>query len=124
MGKPLENEADTIVWSSGAGRGLAVWSKWMRGNDELRALGYPAKAPGLSTGGIVTDDAWLDLEEECDGRTAIVVETAINGLPPAMRAAIERYCELTSSVRMRDYHGQLADACGRIYRALVSKGCA
>lgn len=118
-----EQRLSAVVEASGAVIALELWTQWMHSASDLRAMWYPAKSCGLRGGGVVTNDAFHDLEEECNSVTIQTVEAAVNCLPPAMRAAVERYCGLCFCVTIRDYESQLAEACSRIRRALVANGC-
>lgn len=102
---------------------LQLWRDWMSNNfAEIRELWYPARTPGLSNGGVVTEEAWEDLETECEQRIVQTVQGAIAGMTPTMRGAIEHSLGLSSVLRIRDYEGQLEEARQRVYRAVLSQG--
>lgn len=106
-------------------RALSLWATWMRSDSsELRALWYPGQSIGVMSGGVVTEDAWQDLEDECNSRIVQVVNAAIDSLLPAQRVAIQQYCGMVRVFRVRDIESALAEAQARVYRALVANGCA
>jgi hypothetical protein len=51
-------------------------------------LGYPPASAGFSSGGVVSADAWEDLEDEVDSHTVAAVDAIIDSLLPIHRAAI------------------------------------
>jgi hypothetical protein len=102
---------------------LSLWADHMANNfSEIRALWYPARTPGLSGGWVVSQDAFEDLECECEQRIVQVVQGAVTSMPPAMRAALELSLGLSAVVRVKDYEGQLAEARARVFRAVVGAG--
>lgn len=102
---------------------LGLWRDWM-GNDfaEIRKIWFPASTPGLHGRQVVTEDAWEELESECESRIVLCVQAAVENLTAAQRGALERHLGLTACVRIRDYAGQLEEAKMKVWRHLLANG--
>ena len=102
---------------------LELWHQWMANNfSVLREIWYPSRTPGLSGGGVVSEDAFEDLESECEERIVQTVQGVVASMPPGMRGALEHSLGLTAVLRIRDYENQLAEARARVYRAVIGAG--
>ena len=102
---------------------LELWRSHMANNfSVLRALWYPPRTPGLSSGYVVSEDAFEELADECEERIVQVVQGVVVGLPPAMRGALEHSLGLSAVLRVRNYEDQLAEARARVYRAVLGAG--
>lgn len=102
---------------------LHLWHGWMANNfSVLREIWYPSRTPGLSGGGVVTEDAFEELESECEERIVQVVQGVVESLTPGMRGALEHSLGLSAVLRVRDYEDQLAEARARVYRAVIGCG--
>lgn len=102
---------------------LDLWCDYMRSDwTELRPLWYPHRSPGLTGGWARGQEAWHDLEDECEGRIVIVVNAAVGNMPPAMRAALEASLGLLSVCRVRNAEEMALEAKARVWRALLAEG--
>lgn len=102
---------------------LSLWTDWMRSDwSELRPLWYPKESPGLVGGWARGSEAWTDLEEECEGRIVIIVNTAVGNMPAPMRAALEASLGLLSVCRVRNAEEMAQQARERVWRALCAEG--
>lgn len=68
---------------------LDNWARYMRSAHGGR--GYPSRAAGFSTGGVVSGDAFDDLCEVADLRSAMVSEAIIDSLEAIHRDALCLY---------------------------------
>lgn len=104
---------------------LALWCDYMRSDwTELRPLWYPKESPGLVGNWARGQEAWNDLQDECEGRIVVVVNRAVGDLTPAMRAALEASIGLLSACRVRNAEEMAQEARNRVWRALLAEGCA
>lgn len=102
---------------------LGLWRDWMGNNfGEIRKIWFPAKTPGLEGRRVITEDAWEELEDECESRIVMCVNAAVTNLTPGQRAALERHLGLTAAIRVRDYAGQLDEAKMKVWRYLLANG--
>lgn len=67
---------------------LRLWADAQRRWSPASMLGYPPASAGFSSGGVVSADAWEDLEDEVDSHTVAAVDAIIDSLQPIHRAAI------------------------------------
>lgn len=102
---------------------LDLWHNHMANNfSVLREIWYPSRTPGLSGGGVVSEDGFEDLANECEERIVQVVQGVVTSMTPAMRGALEYSLGLTAVLRIRHYEDRLAEARARVYRAVVGAG--
>ncbi len=90
------------------------WARWMRRGKDSK--GYPGRACGCTSWG----DAWDDdaVFDRMDAAKAACVNTLVNDLPPAQRAAIcHRYLDAVYHFPRRNYDQALASG-----RTAVAKG--
>lgn len=76
---------------------LLDWAAWQRAGAGVD--GYPEHSTGLSDGG--ASKSFDDMLETMDNQHAEVVETVINGLPPAQRCALH-HAYLNAVYRFRN----------------------
>jgi hypothetical protein len=104
---------------------LDLWKDWMSSDwSELRPLWFPGETPGMCGNWSRGESAWEDLQESVESRIVMVVNTAVGNMSPAMRAALEMSLGLLSVCRIRNQEELATEARERVFRALMSNGCA
>ncbi len=64
---------------------LRIWTKWMRNNSDILAIGYPKESCGFSDAGI---GVYADFEESLDTQMAIGINAIVDDLPVIQQSAI------------------------------------
>lgn len=98
---------------------LGNWAAWMRSGEHVQ--GYKHTAAGCVGGGYTSD--FDDMVAGADRRTAAIMDTLINDLPPAQSCAVH-HTWLTAVYRFpkRNFDDMYAKACETLLVGMARKG--
>lgn len=99
---------------------MDLWATWQKnGSGDVR-IWFPQKSVGFATGGI---NCWNDVELSTDAWMCEIIDTAVDGLPPAQHAAIHnRYLDAVFRFPRNNYELLLEFAIEEIIRIIRKKG--